>query len=63
MDKWVKKDGVKERVEAAKPTKISANSETLLLKDAKELKTCLVVVERGLETLHDVVEKVFRLEK
>ncbi|KAH0712306.1 hypothetical protein KY289_008265 [Solanum tuberosum] len=62
-NKWVKKDSIKERAETSKPTKISADSAALLLQDNDELKTRLLGVERGLETLHDAVEKVFRLQK
>ncbi|KAG5596210.1 hypothetical protein H5410_037442 [Solanum commersonii] len=52
-NKWVKKDFVQERVDAAKPTKISAESVALLLQDSDEMKTCIMAIERGLETLHD----------
>ncbi|KAH0773405.1 hypothetical protein KY290_010542 [Solanum tuberosum] len=62
-NKWVKKDSVQKFTDVAKPTKISAESTTLLLQDFDEVKTRIMVVERGLETLHDVVEKVFRLQK
>ncbi|KAH0669724.1 hypothetical protein KY285_023884 [Solanum tuberosum] len=62
-DVWVKKDSFQERAEAAKPTKTSAESAALLLQDSDELKTCIMAVERGLETLYDVVEKVFQLQK
>ncbi|KAH0693504.1 hypothetical protein KY285_020601 [Solanum tuberosum] len=62
-DRWVKKDSVQERVDTAKPTKISVESAALLLKESDELKTRILDVERGLETLHDAVEKVFRLQK
>ncbi|KAL3332595.1 hypothetical protein AABB24_032924 [Solanum stoloniferum] len=59
---WVKKDFVQEMADTAKPIKISAESAALLLKESDELKT-RILVERGLETLHDTVEKVFRLQK
>uniref|UniRef100_M1DZ15 Uncharacterized protein n=1 Tax=Solanum tuberosum TaxID=4113 RepID=M1DZ15_SOLTU len=62
-NKWVKKDSVQELADVAKPTKISAESTALLLQDSDEVKTRIMVVERGLETLHDAVEKVFRLQK
>ncbi|KAH0652789.1 hypothetical protein KY289_030467 [Solanum tuberosum] len=61
-NKWVKKDSVKDRSESIKPIKITAESAALLLQDTEELKTRILVVECGLETLHDVVEKVFRLQ-
>uniref|UniRef100_M1DZD0 Uncharacterized protein n=1 Tax=Solanum tuberosum TaxID=4113 RepID=M1DZD0_SOLTU len=61
--KCVKKDSVKARVETTKPTKVSAESAALLLQDTDELKTRILVVERGLETLQDVVEKVFHIQK
>uniref|UniRef100_M1DGP1 Uncharacterized protein n=1 Tax=Solanum tuberosum TaxID=4113 RepID=M1DGP1_SOLTU len=38
-------------------------SATLLLKDTDELKNHILVVERGLESLQDVVEKLFRIQK
>ncbi|KAH0650519.1 hypothetical protein KY284_030431 [Solanum tuberosum] len=60
-DKWVKKDSVKARTKTPKPSKISVDSAAILLQDNDEVKTRLLVVERGLETLHDAVEKVFRL--
>ncbi|KAG5586670.1 hypothetical protein H5410_047104, partial [Solanum commersonii] len=62
-NKWIKKDSVKIRAETSKPTKISTNSTALLMQDNDELKTMLFGVERGLETLHDAIEKVFRLQK
>uniref|UniRef100_M1DU89 Uncharacterized protein n=1 Tax=Solanum tuberosum TaxID=4113 RepID=M1DU89_SOLTU len=62
-NKWVKKDSVQARADTSKPTKISAESASLLLQDFDELKTLILVVESGLETLQDAVEKVFRLEK
>uniref|UniRef100_M1DPM4 Uncharacterized protein n=1 Tax=Solanum tuberosum TaxID=4113 RepID=M1DPM4_SOLTU len=31
--------------------------------DIDELKTCILAVERGMETVHDVVEKLFSLQK
>ncbi|KAG5580481.1 hypothetical protein H5410_051108 [Solanum commersonii] len=46
---WVKKDSVQKQVDAAKPTKISAESAALLLQDSDELKTRIM--------------KVFRLQK
>ncbi|KAG5616079.1 hypothetical protein H5410_015903 [Solanum commersonii] len=61
--KWVKKDSVKARADFVKPTKIYVESATLLLQDTNELKTRIVDVECGLETLQDVVEKVFGLQK
>ncbi|KAG5595959.1 hypothetical protein H5410_037191 [Solanum commersonii] len=60
-DKWVKKDLVKARAETHKPSKFFANPAAILLQDNDEVKTRLLVVERGLETLHDAVEKVFHL--
>ncbi|KAL3352282.1 hypothetical protein AABB24_020367 [Solanum stoloniferum] len=62
-NRWVKKDSVQEKTDIVRPTKISAESATLLLQDSDELKTRILVVERGPKTLHDVVEKVFRLQK
>ncbi|KAH0650390.1 hypothetical protein KY284_030302 [Solanum tuberosum] len=62
-NKWVNKDSVKDRSESVKPIKITAESAALLLQDTEELKTRILVIERGLETLHNVVEKVFRLQK
>ncbi|KAG5606433.1 hypothetical protein H5410_027925 [Solanum commersonii] len=62
-NKWVKKDSVQAKVDTSKPTKISAESASLLLQDFDELKTRILVVESGLETLQDAVEKVLRLEK
>lgn len=62
-NRWVKKDSVQECVDAAKHTKISAESAALLFQDSDELKTRILAVERGLKTLHDAVEKVFRLQK
>jgi len=62
-NRWVKKDSIRERVDTTKPTKIFAESTALLLQDSDELKTHILVVERGLETLHDAVENVFRLQK
>ncbi|KAG5607030.1 hypothetical protein H5410_028522 [Solanum commersonii] len=62
-DRWVKKDFVQERADTPKPTKISAESAALLLQDFNELKTRIIAIERGLETLHDAVEKVFQLQK
>ncbi|KAG5595927.1 hypothetical protein H5410_037159 [Solanum commersonii] len=62
-NKWVKKDSVKARVEGVKPIKISADSAALLMQDNDELKTRILEVEHGLETLHDAVEMVFRLQK
>ena len=38
------------------------DSDALLLKDNEEVKTRLLAVERNLETLHDSVENVFRLQ-
>lgn len=61
-NKWVKKDYPR-KVKSAKPTKISANLIALLLKDSEELKTRIVAVERGLQTLYDAVEKVFHLQQ
>lgn len=58
-NKWVNKDSVQERVETTKSTRISTDFAALLLKDEEELKTRLVVVERGLKTFHDEVEKIF----
>lgn len=58
-NKWVNKDSVQERVEATKSTRISTDFAALLLKDEEELKTPLVVVERGLKTFFDEVEKIF----
>uniref|UniRef100_M1DT73 Uncharacterized protein n=1 Tax=Solanum tuberosum TaxID=4113 RepID=M1DT73_SOLTU len=51
------RDSVKARPEAVKPTKISAESAALLMQDNDELKTRILALERGLKTLHDVVEK------
>ncbi|KAH0755142.1 hypothetical protein KY290_025412 [Solanum tuberosum] len=62
-DRWVKKDSVQERADTPKPTKISAHSAALLLQDSNELKTRIIAIKRGLETLYDAVEKVFRLQK
>lgn len=62
-NKWVKKNFVQERAEAAKPTKISTDSTVLLLKYSEELKTRIVAIECGLETLQDAIEKVFLLQK
>uniref|UniRef100_M1DDU3 Uncharacterized protein n=1 Tax=Solanum tuberosum TaxID=4113 RepID=M1DDU3_SOLTU len=62
-DKWVKKDSFKARAETLKHTIFFADSTAILLQDNDELKTRLLTVERGLETLLDVVEKVFRLQK
>ncbi|KAG5630738.1 hypothetical protein H5410_002455 [Solanum commersonii] len=62
-DRWVKKDSVQERADTPNPTKISAESTALLLQDSDELKTRIIAVERGLETFHDAIEKVFRLQK
>ncbi|KAH0669715.1 hypothetical protein KY285_023874 [Solanum tuberosum] len=56
-NRWVKKDSIRERVNTTKPTKISAESAALLLQDSDELKTHILAVEHGLETLHDAVEK------
>jgi len=62
-NKWVKKVSVKARAKTSKPTKISTDSASVLMQDNDELKTRFFGVERGLETLHDVVEKVFLLQK
>ncbi|KAG5615587.1 hypothetical protein H5410_015411 [Solanum commersonii] len=62
-EKWVKKEFVKARAESIKTTKNYAESAALLLQDNEELKTRILAVERGSETLHDDVEKVFRLQK
>lgn len=59
----MKKNFVQERAEAAKPTKISTDSTVLLLKYSEELKTRIVAIECGLETLQDAIEKVFLLQK
>lgn len=45
-NRWVKKDSVQEKVEAVKPTKVSANSAALLLKESKEPKNSIVAKER-----------------
>uniref|UniRef100_M0ZUX8 Uncharacterized protein n=1 Tax=Solanum tuberosum TaxID=4113 RepID=M0ZUX8_SOLTU len=62
-NKWVKKDSVKARAKTSIPTKISTDLASLLIQDNDELKTRFFRVERGLETLHDVVEKIFRVQK
>ncbi|KAH0776300.1 hypothetical protein KY290_007711 [Solanum tuberosum] len=59
-NKWVKKDSVKAIPEAVKPTKISAESASLLMQDNSELKTRIVAVECGLTTLHDAVKKLIQ---
>ncbi|KAG5606734.1 hypothetical protein H5410_028226 [Solanum commersonii] len=56
-NRWVKKDSIRERADTTKPTKISAESAALLLQDYDELKTHIIDVERGLETLHDAIGK------
>lgn len=62
-DKWVKKDSVKAQAETPKTLKICVDSSTLLLQDNNEVKTRLLTVEQNLETLHDAMLKVFRLQK
>ncbi|KAG5571104.1 hypothetical protein H5410_060870 [Solanum commersonii] len=62
-NRWVRKDSVQEKTNTVRSTKISTESATLLLQDSDELKTRILVVECGSKTLHDVVEKVFRLQK
>lgn len=59
---WVKKDSIQEWSKAAKPSKNYDDQTTFFIKDSEDLKTCIVAVERGLETLEDAVEKVFGLQ-
>ncbi|KAG5581092.1 hypothetical protein H5410_051719 [Solanum commersonii] len=61
--KWVKKDYVSATTETFKPTKISIESTSLLLQDINELKTRIIVVERGLESSKMWLKRTFTFRR
>ena len=60
---WMKKESVKTRITTAKPSRISADSAAILLKDFDEIKARLTSLEDSLEKLISTTNRLVRLNK
>ncbi|KAL3337878.1 hypothetical protein AABB24_030166 [Solanum stoloniferum] len=60
---WLKKESVKARSESVKPTRISADSAAILLRDSEEIKAQLTALEEGLEKLLNITDRLVYLNK
>lgn len=61
--KWHKKDSIKAKADAPKPTRIPADAVALLLKEVEEIKSHLTSLDSNMQGLPDIIEKVLQLSK
>lgn len=63
IDKTWHKESLKLRLDAIKETHVSTDSSSLLLKEAEELKTHMVVLKSNMQVMQETIEKVLQLRK